>query len=203
LTAGLNIGVTLADIVVHSVHGPGEDLLLGYIIMSAYMLLLTVILTWSFESMMISEVEALLEAKQSNRSSSLVRRLLSAMCDCIVHLDSHLVIVESCPKLASLLLRSPTSPVLAQPFAQLMPPSERERFIQYLRGEESLQGSSLGNASVDSPVLALHLNLVDARGLLFPIEMFSSFVRDSDGTVFHLVGIKEDVDPQRQRGIGE
>ena len=144
---------------------------------------------------MVSKAEALLEARQSNRTRALVHRLLSAMCDCMVHLDSELRIVEPCPKLSSLLLRSSaTSPLLAQSFLQFMPPDEHERFIQHIRNEELQQASSCGNAAAaDLLAFSLHLNLVDANGVLVPIEIFSSFVRDIDGTAFHLVGIKEDV----------
>merc|ERR1719253_1601632 len=103
----------MTDIFAHRAHHPKdtqEHANLQIVILS-----LIVALTWSFEYMMVSEADARVQAIQSDRTAALVNRLLSAMCDCIVHLDSDLRIAEPCPKLASLLLRkSSASSMLAQ-----------------------------------------------------------------------------------------
>ena len=44
-------------------------------------------MTWSFEQLMVSEAEALVEAQESMCASVMVHRLLSGMCDAVVHLD--------------------------------------------------------------------------------------------------------------------
>ena len=57
---------------------------------------------------MVSQAETLLEARLSNRSSALVQRVLSAMCDCTVYLDASLNISKPRPLSADMLLRRGT-----------------------------------------------------------------------------------------------
>ena len=76
----------------------------------------------------MTEVRALLEARRPNCVSSLVQRLLAAMCDCTVHLDSDLRIARPCPRLASLLMRpSAATPMLSQALAEFLAHDERSR----------------------------------------------------------------------------
>jgi hypothetical protein len=138
---------------------------------------------------MISEVEARLEARRLNCVSSLVQRLLAAMCDCTVHLDQDLRIAKPCPRLASLLMRpSAARPMLAQAFVAFLPHDDRPRFTGHVKAEMMVQGVTELD---ESPARPLHLSLLYANQCLVPVEVFSSFIQDADGTSFHLVGIKE------------
>jgi hypothetical protein len=119
----------------------------------------------------------------------LVQRLLAAMCDCTVHLDTDLRIARPCPRLASLLMRpSAATPMLAQAFVEFLPHDDRPRFTGHVKGEMMQQGVTELD---ESPARPLHLSLLDSKQCLVPVEVFSSFIEDTDGTSFHLVGIKE------------
>merc|ERR1712232_371130 len=167
LSIALHTVVTLADVAVFFAHAPlpyripqGTESKSGYAQVQLFILFVVSALTWNFEDLLCSEADALLEARRSNQASALVHRLLSALCDCIVYIDSDLRITEPCPKLATLLLRpSASSSSPDQSFLTFMPPAERERFSDYINEEMSRQTS---NKYIDAPARALHLNLVDA-----------------------------------------
>lgn len=150
-----------------------------------------IVLTWSFESLMVSEAEALAKAIRSDRSKALVERLLSAMCDCVVYLDTNCNILQPCPKLAQLLMRpSLASAAIAKPLTEFLAPDEQPRFWNYLE-QERLHASSSGEKASNELARALHFNLVDASGMQVPVEVFAASIEDSDGVCFHVVGIQE------------
>jgi hypothetical protein len=198
LTIALQAAMAMADMKAHAAHAlRGEDEEWGYRFSQLVMFLLAGVLTRSFESLMLSEAAAMSEVKRSNRSNMLVRRLLSAMCECVVHLDSDLCIAEPCPKLASLLLRRPDPcTTLARPFVAFLPSVEQDRFKRHLVEEIRVHADEFS-------AYALHLNLLDANGLLVPVEVFSSFIQEADGSSFYLMGVKEEADVARRRDIGE
>ena len=150
---------------------------------------------------MVSEKEALVKAIRSDRSSALVQRLLSAMCDCVVYLDTKCNIVEPCPKLANLLMRpSLASASIAKPLTEFLAPGEEPRFSNYLQ-QERLHALSRGEDPSWSPAQALHLNLIDASGASVPVEVFGASIQDADGVCFHLVGIKEAIESASWRPV--
>ena len=114
-----------------------------------------------------SQAKALLEVRRSNCSHTLADRLLSALCDCTVHLDSELHISKPCPHLANLLLRPSAASMLGQQFVTLLPDVEQERFARYV-AEEVMPQSSSGSLTEDLPARVLHLHLLDANGVLVP-----------------------------------
>jgi len=121
---------------------------------------------------------------------SSVQRLLSAMCDCTVHLDSDLCIARPCHKLAGFLLRSSTgSASVAKPFLDLLTPDDRPRFTSYI--EEGILAQRLSDIR-EVPAHPLHLSLLDVNNGLVPVEVFSSFIQDAEGSPVHLVGIKQE-----------
>jgi hypothetical protein len=167
LTIGLQGVITLVDIFCRGSH---QRQVVVFLVAAA--------LTWSFDDLLISELGALVEARRSNCVSSLVQRLLAAMCDCTVHLDPDLRIDRPCPRLASLLMRpSAATPMLAQAFVEFLPHEERPRFISHVEGEMTAQGVTELD---ESPARPLHLSLLDANQCLVPVEAFSSFVQDAD-----------------------
>ena len=130
LSFALLVAVSLADVNAywnlfdaHSDMKMTRTLYAGH---QAVITLLASILTWCFERRAFSEAEALSEAKQSKRSSALAHRLLSGMCDAVVHLDANLCMTQPCPKLSSLLLRGGAS-LLNGEFRNLIPLSEQDQ----------------------------------------------------------------------------
>jgi len=116
--------------------------------------------------------------------------LLSAMCDCTVNLDSDLCIAKPCLKLAGLLLRSSNgSANVTKPFLDLLTPDDRPRFTSYI--EEGILAQRLSNLH-EVPAHPLHLSLLDVNHSLVPVEVFSSFIEDAEGSSVHLVGIKQE-----------
>jgi hypothetical protein len=51
----------------------------------------------------------------------------------------------------------------------------------------------------ECPARALHVHLLDANGVVVPVELFNSFVDTAEGGIVHVVGIKEDADPAHWR----
>jgi len=216
LTGALHIVVTLADIMAHTAHTnqartnvmttyhltkkwhDGENL--GYALGQAQIVFLITTLSWSFASIMYSEAKALLEAKRADHSCILVHRLLSSMCDCVVHLDLDLSIAKPCPKLANLLFRQSASTMVAQPFVLYIPLAEQDRFTRHVEAERALQVVATGEPGTNVPCHPLHLNLLDAGGMLVHVELFISVIRDANGNEFYLMGIKEDAETQWRGG---
>ena len=182
LTIGLQGVITLVDILCRGSHGDTSQTYFVadqfYFQRQVVVFLVAAALTWSFDDLLISELGALVEARRSNCVSSLVQRLLAAMCDCTVHLDPDLRIARPCPRLASLLMRpSAATPMLAQAFVEFLPHEERPRFISHVEGEMTAQGVTELD---ESPARPLHLSLLDANQCLVPVEVFSSFIQDAD-----------------------
>ena len=92
--------MTMTDIIVFSAHYETNRVLFATIQprehASAQLMMMVLVMTliWGFEYMMISEAESRILAMKSDRSVTLVRRLLSGMCDCCVLLDSDFCFVE-------------------------------------------------------------------------------------------------------------
>jgi len=118
LTIGLHTSVSMTDIVAYRISGLGT--LYGYIFGQVIILTLAIALTVSFDELMLSEAQALVEVRRSRSTIALARRLLSAMCDVVVHLDSDLCLAQHCPKLASVLLRPHSSAAMHQPFERFL-----------------------------------------------------------------------------------
>jgi len=162
----------------------------------AVMTLLASIMSWCFERRAFSEAEALSALKQSKRSSAMVHRLLSGMCDAVVHLDVNLCMTQPCPKLFSMLLRGRATS-LNKDFVNLIQFSEQERFVCHMKQEQGFENEAMFND--DCPACLLHTNLVDVDSTPFPVELFSICVRD--GSPCYLIGIKMESDRGHEDGF--
>ena len=56
------------------------------------------------ESSLFERIQALVEARDSERNRNAAARLLSVLCEAVVHLDPEMRITKSCPQLSGLLL---------------------------------------------------------------------------------------------------
>jgi hypothetical protein len=158
---------------------------------------------WIFFKWTYSEARATLEAKTLARSEATVHRLLSAMCDAVVHLGSDCRILHPCPKLEVLLLKSRThSGLQGTPFMDLLDSSERDRFDHFL---SSVTNEPSGHDVVDPEDMActLHLHMRDATGTKVPVQIFHGSCLDINEQICHLVGIREDQETASRREATE
>jgi hypothetical protein len=203
LTCALHLAVSLSDVLVYwkMELEVGSHALLGYITTQCFTGLIAAILTRSFEKLRISEAEALLEARRSDSASALVKRLLSAMSDAVVYIDSSMNILEPCPKFSTLLLHpSPShSSLVAKQFLDFVDGDYRDSFIQYMDQEALPQLSRTESETSASPVRVLHVNLLDVNRKAFPVEIFTAGIQGFDGKQMHVVGVKEVLEDGRDR----
>ena len=95
--------------------GAGEYM--PYLFRELGFLLFFIFFMWVIELSRYSEAEALHEAKHTKTNHSMVLRLLSTMCDAVVHLDPSLCISEPSRTLAGLLLiHDPVNALKSRPF---------------------------------------------------------------------------------------
>ena len=150
-----------------------------------------------------SEARATLEAKNLRRSEATMHRLLSAMCDAVVHLGSDCLIRHPCPKLEVLLLKSRThSGLQGTPFMDLLDSSEQDRFDHFLSSvtdmppREELADHALNSALADQENMActFHSHVRDALDKQVPIQIFHGSYFDLNEQVCHIIGIREDQD---------
>jgi len=168
---------------------------------------LLLLMAWIFHTWTYAEARATLEAKSLRRSEATMHRLLSAMCDVVVHLGPDYLIRYPCPQLEVLLLKSRTRASLqGTPLTDLFPDeSERDRFHHFL---SSLTHEAIGpvqgltaDHAVDSaqvmqeiPACTFHSHLRDGSDTKVSVQIFHGSYADIDEQVCHVVGIREDME---------
>eukprot|EP00928_Gymnodinium_smaydae_P036276 TRINITY_DN25377_c0_g1_i1.p1 TRINITY_DN25377_c0_g1~~TRINITY_DN25377_c0_g1_i1.p1 ORF type:complete len:630 (+),score=126.72 TRINITY_DN25377_c0_g1_i1:110-1999(+) len=128
------------------------------------------------------------------RRSKAERRVLSSMCDAIVHLDSEHKLASPCPKLAGLLLRhGSVSTGEGASFVDHLAEGERERFEEFLRKEAQLvQEQTVEDAEGDDDIgHVYHSSLRDVNGTRVPVHLHCSCFVDHDDNVRHTIGVVE------------
>jgi len=201
LTLALHLGVSVVDVIIYTKHAAENNPVSSP---SAYMLTQFVIvllvggITMSFEMLMTSEAEALLEARRSDRSMILVKRLLSSMSDAVVYLDDGLNICEPSPKFASLILEPRSLALTGRHFVDLIDPSDRDRFAQYMAEESNICEPAMNGTIDSSPARMIHVNLLDVHRRTFPVEIFMAQIRSFDAKFFCVVGVKEVLEDGRE-----
>jgi hypothetical protein len=159
----------------------------GYVLGQAFLLAGIAVFAWAWEGLMISQAEALVEAKESLQASTRVRRLLSGMCDVVVLLDENLQWLEPCPKLGHLLLHGSSDSIRNSQFMDLLAVADREHFQNCIRNEIAHQ-KTCDDTTNAVPPSALHTHLLDANSTLVAVEIFISYCSDIDGDTL-LLGI--------------
>ena len=119
------------------------------------------------------------------------------MCDCYVCLGSSRCFTEPCTKLAGMLLRHTSMRnAVAEgcSFAMLLAAEERERFSEHIEQTLRLlaQQTGLVLSSTDNdcpnPILqTTHRDLVDSLGNRVAFEVFTSCIRDGEGSCSYLL----------------
>jgi len=171
-----------------------------YIRAQVVLLMLIVILTMSFQNIVFSQAKALVEAMRADRSSALVQRLLSGMCDCTVHLDSNLNFVKPCPKLASMLMRSRYSVVQAQSFEMLLPHDQCDRFARFIKEQTTASETCTEDERNFVPSNRLHIDMLDVDANRVAFDVYCSCIQDYNGSWLYLLGMTECTDPTVWKG---
>jgi hypothetical protein len=121
-------------------------------------------------------------------------RVLSALCDSVVHLDSSLRVQRPSLKLLHMLAPDASgnpSSLQGKPLTTFMPSEEdRRRFLQLTSssasGERQTQSPGGGR-----PAAATHVQLRDCRGAVFRVELFHTHLHGAAPThQHHLIGIR-------------
>ena len=138
-----------------------------------------------------SQARAQLTARSSSQSERNVHDLLNIICDAVVFLDAALTVAVPSPKLDGLLLRR-TDPreLCGTPFAKYMDDSDVHRF-QKLTQVENGGGQSL------------HVDMRDQGGARLPVQLFHLAFDDLFEQKHHIVGVREEVDSQRELPLGD
>jgi len=156
---------------------------------------------WMVSSAQYSLVRSILNAQTIAQSEDVARRLLSAMCDTVVHLDHDLVIQRPVPKLGALLLRSQTASSLQGLSFQdfLLDEYERGKFAHGLSQSAQLytpcnhQNDTVA-AVDDGHACSMPSRMRDAGGSVVHVQVFySSFQPLGTNQFCHIIGVTEDV----------
>eukprot|EP00419_Tripos_fusus_P014308 CAMPEP_0172746282 /NCGR_PEP_ID=MMETSP1074-20121228/140120_1 /TAXON_ID=2916 /ORGANISM="Ceratium fusus, Strain PA161109" /LENGTH=363 /DNA_ID=CAMNT_0013577605 /DNA_START=628 /DNA_END=1719 /DNA_ORIENTATION=- len=135
-----------------------------------------------------SYAQAMLNAQTSEQSEAVVHRLLSSMCDAVVHLDADLIIQQRSHQLETLLLRPGSmNGLLGLPFQDcLFGDSEKDNFSHRLLGDAGSLACSMSS------------RMRDSFGNAIPVHFFYSSFHDLVTDRFgFIIGIREDVLEER------
>jgi len=171
-------------------------------------LLLLLLMAWIFHTWAYAEARATLEAKNLRRSEATMHRLLSAMCDAVVHLGPDYLIRYPAPQLEVLLLKSRTRASLQGTLLTdlFVDESERDRFHHFLLssqthgpigpGQELTADHAVDSAPAvqENPACTFHSHMRDASDTKVSVQIFHGSYLDIDEQVCHVVGIREDTE---------
>lgn len=153
-------------------------------------------MSWAFELSRLAEARLACAHEQSTGAYGQLSRVLSAMCDTVVELDSSLVVcggpANGVTKLQSLLMTS-SSVILNKPFGTFINKDDQERFRSYIDQEAE---SILNDELIPMQAPSLHLDLQDKYGLRLAVQLFCSALLDADGRPMYLLGIRADTDAE-------
>merc|ERR1711957_864817 len=165
-------------------------------------------LSWAFELSREAEAKAVYATEQSQNSDRHVSKVLSAMCDVVITLDSSLRITggpgNGFAKLQHLLML--TSPEFCnKSFLDFMNSADQERFISYTDREA---GSINKSEEVSTQAQSCHLHFKDRFCIPVAVQVFCSALLDYDGQPMYFLGIREDADAglraeQQQEALAE
>eukprot|EP00927_Polykrikos_kofoidii_P083374 TRINITY_DN8516_c0_g1_i8.p1 TRINITY_DN8516_c0_g1~~TRINITY_DN8516_c0_g1_i8.p1 ORF type:complete len:808 (-),score=111.01 TRINITY_DN8516_c0_g1_i8:39-2462(-) len=191
LSAVLQTLITVSDVSTALREGRrGADL---YVLFKVFYCFVIISVTVVVETATWAAARAILVARQADDARSHVQRLLSSMCDAVVHLNADLQLLRASPQLACLLLRTGCPTLLSgRNFLEFVAVADQQRFITFMNNESSLADTRSDESK--PPVHALHLHLLEAYQRHVSVEIFASSIYELDGNLMHVVGIKEEVD---------
>eukprot|EP00929_Paragymnodinium_shiwhaense_P073043 TRINITY_DN37116_c0_g1_i3.p1 TRINITY_DN37116_c0_g1~~TRINITY_DN37116_c0_g1_i3.p1 ORF type:complete len:600 (+),score=84.70 TRINITY_DN37116_c0_g1_i3:71-1870(+) len=113
--------------------------------------------------------------------------LADAVCDCVVRLDRDFNVLGPYPKLASM-LQNQRGSMQGANLTHYMSDSDKGRFEQFIDDSRRSKPSSRDPETIAQ---ALHITLRDAIGLAIAVEVFHVLLQGLDGTISHIVGLRE------------
>jgi len=142
---------------------------------------------------------AQVDAQLSQKNERVVHRLLSAMCDAVVHIDHNLVIQQPSPKLVALLLKPPsTKGLVGTLLTDLLPPEERDRFtLELAKDVEALSEPLKPGDPIVELACSIPCKMRDASGNKMAVHFFHAAFENLSGLPCHVVGIQEDAAVER------
>eukprot|EP00405_Crypthecodinium_cohnii_P028266 CAMPEP_0206506300 /NCGR_PEP_ID=MMETSP0324_2-20121206/56681_1 /ASSEMBLY_ACC=CAM_ASM_000836 /TAXON_ID=2866 /ORGANISM="Crypthecodinium cohnii, Strain Seligo" /LENGTH=561 /DNA_ID=CAMNT_0053995999 /DNA_START=30 /DNA_END=1712 /DNA_ORIENTATION=- len=131
------------------------------------------------------------EAQSSafDRETAATSVLLHSTCDVVVELDGNLVVAEDCPRFGAFLMLGPNHSTKGLLLQQYMP-SRRDVLVF----EEKLKLADVPDHAASAG--AWHLKMRDSIGNTIDMEIFHASFRGVDGSVRHLIGMREFTDSQ-------
>eukprot|EP00929_Paragymnodinium_shiwhaense_P001706 TRINITY_DN101937_c0_g1_i1.p1 TRINITY_DN101937_c0_g1~~TRINITY_DN101937_c0_g1_i1.p1 ORF type:complete len:674 (+),score=59.92 TRINITY_DN101937_c0_g1_i1:136-2157(+) len=147
--------------------------------------LVIILLTGSLEYTRCDLVRQVMFVEESSEEAATVQGLLSMMCDAVAELRK-LQIAAACPKLAALLLRSPSDGLRGRSFLDLVDPLDRERCSSALLSDSK-------------HCVSLHIRLLAGAGTTVRVQLFIAARRSLSRGLHHIVGIREENDPGAQQ----
>lgn len=124
------------------------------------------------------DAQATVAAASSACSEAAVKKMLSILCDAVVHLDEHLMLIPPCPKLDALLLRVNETVGAGAHFPSLLLDVDADRFMECVHA-----GDGLGQS--------LYVHLRDSCGALVDAQLFHHCFADVAGSMRHIIGVIE------------
>jgi len=148
------------------------------------------IVLWTFEQIQLAEAKALVSVQTMDTAATLVRGLLSCICDAVVKLDHELRLTEPCPALSALLLRD--GPLtLGTQLTDLMLPEDEEHFRCCLSVTSVSGLGEVGEGSNRTFAGLCHVRLRHRLASVLPVNLFFSSMALAAGQVSYLIGIQE------------
>lgn len=140
--------------------------------------LFTLAFCWRSSKSARDAARATIDGQLSLQAKVIAESFTSVLCDAVVPMDANLVVSESAPKLAAILL-SPHS-MEGRSFLDFMMPSEADRLKSYFQKlQPQLHAQSL------------NAQLRDAGGSLVQVQLLTKCFRNIDGQIGYVVGILE------------
>eukprot|EP00403_Amphidinium_massartii_P001868 CAMPEP_0178369940 /NCGR_PEP_ID=MMETSP0689_2-20121128/38_1 /TAXON_ID=160604 /ORGANISM="Amphidinium massartii, Strain CS-259" /LENGTH=627 /DNA_ID=CAMNT_0019989731 /DNA_START=68 /DNA_END=1947 /DNA_ORIENTATION=+ len=138
----------------------------------------------SVERAMKRSIHSELQAKSSQAFEKAADKLLSSMCDAVVHISGDFKILSDCTRLLTLLFIQPKSSYgkkTAMMFSDLIyTDQDRQVFKAFLERHAS-----------DFLADTVHISLRDSTGIEVPVQIFHTSCVKCDGQEVHIVGVRE------------
>ncbi|CAE8622386.1 unnamed protein product [Polarella glacialis] len=198
--------------------GQDSDYVILAIASEVVSFLMIIFVVCMVEKLFKEKVEVALDAVHMEHSLHSKRKLLSVLCDAHVELGHDFRILGRCTELSQMLMTGfgPNSNGLGGTmFTTLLAEIDQRRFVDFVavsampdrsdsddndKSSETSRSSQSSRAASShlhssAPAKSLHVNIRDAAGVRFPIELFHVLVhnmRNPSAPPSHLIGIREE-----------
>eukprot|EP00928_Gymnodinium_smaydae_P059068 TRINITY_DN42307_c0_g1_i1.p1 TRINITY_DN42307_c0_g1~~TRINITY_DN42307_c0_g1_i1.p1 ORF type:complete len:629 (-),score=44.78 TRINITY_DN42307_c0_g1_i1:58-1893(-) len=171
-----------------------------------FVFVFTMIIAYVVEESGRSLIAHRIESNMSKGAWRAVAAILTGLCDAVVHLDSDLQIIGDCPQLGHLLMLDVRASHRSEgrDFLRHVAQEDRQVFVDFieLQGEAARTRTSTTSSThlAGGGPVAIHVNLKDAMGASFRVEVFHTYLSNlgDDG---HLLGIRDIGDYKKEAPV--